>query len=407
LWVQITEEAAIKLETEEKKKLLMDIGYTYKAENGVDMREYHVDCHDSFRELISENNQQYGGNLSVRKDNEKRPCICVGEDKSAYSQFTFSSKTWKGPNGEEMLKPKGEGETLMVAAFCSRVLELGRQLSLEELYSINKFRNKNRNSYLASSEAQELNGTTTKRQLTDNSPFLKYFEVGADKDGFWNYLHMALMTEDLVDCLQVLYPAHDILLYFDQSSGHFRKRADGLNVVGMNSDWGGSQKLMRYTIIVDSCIGPFESILTAGDEQSLVFLNSKQGPHYQRKNGCNKYDTVIGKKRKKKNKTELLNELIQKVNFNPTRTYTKQQLEILAVELSINLEHEVDEIKEGWYGKPKGLFQVLWERGWIDPTKRYSDYSLDGKVHWKDERGEIMDQYLPYCLQHLLSECSC
>jgi hypothetical protein len=201
VWVQITEETAIKLETEGEKKLLKDIGYTYTAENGVNMREYHVDCHDSFPEFIRENNKQYRGNLSVRKRNENRPCICVGEDESSYSQFTFSSKTWKGPNGEETLKPKGEGETLMVAAFCSRVFGLGRQLSVEELYLINNFRDEKRNLYLASSEAQEFNGTRTKKQLTDNSPFLKYFDVGADKEEFWNYLHMAVMTEDLVDCL--------------------------------------------------------------------------------------------------------------------------------------------------------------------------------------------------------------
>jgi hypothetical protein len=101
-----------------------------------------------------------------------------------------------------------------------------------------------------------------------------------------------------------------------------------------------------------------------------------------------------------------LSELVQKKDFNPTRLYTKQQLETLAVELSINLEHEVDYVREGWLGKPKGIFQILWERGFIDPSKRFSDYTLDGKVHWKDERGEILPIYLPYCLRHLLSECS-
>jgi hypothetical protein len=86
--------------------------------------------------------------------------------------------------------------------------------------------------------------------------------------------------------------------------------------------------------------------------------------------------------------------------------YTKPQLELLALQFSINLEHEVDDNNEGWLGKPKGLFQILWERGFIDLAKRFSYYSLDGKVRWKDERGEILPMYLPYCLRHLLSECS-
>jgi hypothetical protein len=95
------------------------------------MREYHVDCHESLKTHIHTNNFEFGGNLSVRKNENSNPFICLGEDESAYSQFAFSSKTWKGPNGEETLRPKGEGETLMVAAFCSRNFGLGRKLSEE------------------------------------------------------------------------------------------------------------------------------------------------------------------------------------------------------------------------------------------------------------------------------------
>jgi hypothetical protein len=404
VWVQLSEDAAIEKENLEKNALLQGIAHCYNI-GGVDMREYHVDCHDSFKELVNINNQQYGGNLSVRMNEFSNPCICVGEDESAYSQFAFSSKTWKGPNGEETLKPKGEGETLMVAAFCSRAFGLGRKLTEEELFAINKYRDETRSTYVASSEAMELNGTTRKEQLKDNSPFLRYFEVGAEKEGFWNYLHMALMTEDLIDCLQVLYPNHSILFYFDQSSGHCRKRTDGLNVICMNSDWGGMQKKMRDTTITDGCLGTFNAKLTIGDVQSLIFLEDDTGPHYVRRN-CNKRDSVIGRKRRKKNKSELLQELIMTRTFNHTKIYTKQQLESLASDFGIDLHHEVDEVREGWVGKPKGLFQILWERGWIDPNKRYSDYSLDGKSHWKDERNEVLEQYLPFCLRHLLSECT-
>jgi hypothetical protein len=184
--------------------------------------------------------------------------------------------------------------------------------------------------------------------------------VGAEKEGFWNYMHMALMTEDLVDCLQVIYPNHDFLLFFNQSSSHCQKRVDGLNVVGMNADWGGARKIMRDTEIIEGCLGPYPSTLTIDDVQRLVFVDSDDGPHYRKKGGCTKEDVVVGKKRKKKNKTDVLGELVQKKEFNPTKLYTKQQLETLAVEFSINLEHEVDDVKEGWLGKPKGLYQILW-----------------------------------------------
>jgi hypothetical protein len=36
-------------------------------------------------------------------------------------------------------------------------------------------------------------------------------------------------------------------------------------------------------------------------------------------------------------------------------------------------------IKEGWVGKPKGMLQVLWERGFIDPAIGWHNYMLNGK----------------------------
>jgi hypothetical protein len=139
VWVQVTDEIAITLENKEGEFLLKDIGYDYVV-NGVNMREYHIDCHKSLQQCVHESNKEFGGNLSVRKPDNSNPCICIGEDESAYSQFAFSSKTWKGPNGEETLQPKGEGETLMVAAFCSRTFGLGRVISEENLLKINQYR---------------------------------------------------------------------------------------------------------------------------------------------------------------------------------------------------------------------------------------------------------------------------
>jgi hypothetical protein len=46
-------------------------------------------------------------------------------------------------------------------------------------------------------------------------------------------------------------------------------------------------------------------------------------------------------------------------------------------------------VKEGRLGKPKGMLQIIWERGWIDSTKvvsgRSMRYSKDGK---KEDFGE-------------------
>ena len=50
---------------------------------------------------------------------------------------------------------------------------------------------------------------------------------------------MALQCEDALDCLAVKYPHFDFLILMDQSSGHGRKREDGLNVLEMGVYLGG------------------------------------------------------------------------------------------------------------------------------------------------------------------------
>jgi hypothetical protein len=54
----------------------------------------------------------------------------------------------------------------------------------------------------------------------------------------------------------------------------------------------------------------------------------------------------------------------------------------LACENHISLYNKEDDIEKGWIGQPKGMLQILWEYGFIDPSvedpKRY--YSKDGKT---------------------------
>lgn len=122
-----------------------------------------------------------------------------------------------------------------------------------------------------------INGHENKHLLKDNSPFVRFFEVGAEKEGFWKHNYMALQTEYIVDCLQVLYPNTDILFLLDQSSGHARKRLDSLNIVGLNGRWGGKQKKMRDTKIMEGCLGPHNKLLTIGDIQSMVVWSRTMG----------------------------------------------------------------------------------------------------------------------------------
>ena len=51
----------------------------------------------------------------------------------------------------------------------------------------------------------------------------------------------------------------------------------------------------------------------------------------------------------------------------------------------------------GWFGKSKGVFQILWERGWIKPGVEYQkDYTMPGR---KDEHDLIRKEY---SLNHLI-----
>jgi len=56
----------------------------------------------------------------------------------------------------------------------------------------------------------------------------------------------------------------------------------------------------------------------------------------------------------------------------------------LAASHGIATELKGDEIIQGWLGKPKGLLYILWECGWIDPTKKLQKYVKEKKPSWLD-----------------------
>jgi hypothetical protein len=49
---------------------------------------------------------------------------------------------------------------------------------------------------------------------------VQYLNIGANNEGYWNCIHMSVQLEDVVDCLSVLYPEHDVVFLFDHSQGH-------------------------------------------------------------------------------------------------------------------------------------------------------------------------------------------
>ena len=63
----------------------------------------------------------------------------------------------------------------------------------------------------------------------------------------------------------------------------------------------------------------------------------------------------------------------------PKAKGTLKQLQTICERNNLPIEKIEQKIVEGWSGKPKGMLQVLWERGFIDPDKKESDYTVCGK----------------------------
>ena len=82
-----------------------------------------------------------------------------------------------------------------------------------------------------------------------------------------------------------------------------------------------------------------------------------------------KHDEVRGKKIKNRLKKDLCEEL-DWIGIS-TRGKTLKEVQEIATAKNLPITTEEDDIIEGWLGKPKGIKQVLWERGLLDPEVQY------------------------------------
>jgi len=288
----------------------------------------------------------------------------------------------------------------MVSAFQSRELGFGLELTETELGCINYYRETHRPFYVESESAVKVNGGAKKNKL-EESPFVKFFEYGygAGKEGYWTYDHMAVQFEDCVDCIQALYPNFDSVWMFDHSCGHDRGREDGLIVSNMSVNWGGKQAKVRSSEIKQEqgFLGPHSPKLQVGSIQHMVFQDFDEGPYYLPPNlqQIRKHDEVRGKKVKNRLKKDL-SEDIEKLGFS-SRGKTLKEMQEIASSRNIPLTIEEDDVVEGWLGKPKGLRQILWERGLLDPSVQYvakikkDDPNEGGKVEYSSVLNNCTD----------------
>ncbi len=136
--------------------------------------------------------------------------------------------------------------------------------------------------YIYKHAALEILKSTQKPLLLTDSPLVKYLYIGANNKGYWNSFHMSMQFEDVVDCLQVLYPEFDFVFLFNHSQGHGRKRDGALSAMHISRTYGGAQPIMRDSIIIqtEGFLGPYLPKLKCGDTQSMVFKPEDIGPWY-------------------------------------------------------------------------------------------------------------------------------
>jgi hypothetical protein len=126
--------------------------------------------------------------------------------------------------------------------------------------------------------------------------------------------------------------------------------------------------------------------------QSLVFSQADEGPYWltveERERLKFDFQTTEARKTRKLNKDELVLKLKA---ANISSHGNMDALTSIATNHGIPLVVEEPLLKHGWLNKPKGLLQLLWERGFIDPSKPRQNYVVDDKPGCKGLRTMVAD----------------
>jgi hypothetical protein len=276
----------------------------------------------------------------------------------------------------------------MISAFQSREFGFGfQEVTDEELARINSYRRETKPKYEDEEAAMEVLKTANKAPLTKELNFVYEFDYGKNKEGYWNYNYMVIQLEDCVDVVKALYgDQFEYVFLFDHSCGHDKKRANGLDASSMNSGFGGKQPCLHDSTLTEGCLGPFEHDwkLKVGDVQCFIWKPNDIGPFYMTpQERALKRDDVAreGVHTKEHFSVKKLKELVEQSGFGiplDRSLRLKRDWQEYCEEKGIATFRLVPKVDEGWVGKPKGLLQVLWERGWIDPDN-VKAYTMKGQ----------------------------
>ena len=94
------------------------------------------------------------------------------------------------------------------------------------------------------------------------SPGLRVIDHSVAGEGYWNYIKMAIQTEDVITSIEFLRPQLQQMHEFDWSSGHKKSLEGGLAISSMNYGYGGKGNLkMRSSIMTIGDVGTRDAFM--------------------------------------------------------------------------------------------------------------------------------------------------
>ncbi|KAI2496097.1 hypothetical protein MHU86_18423 [Fragilaria crotonensis] len=132
----------------------------------------------------------------------------------------------------------------------------------------------------------------------------------------------------------------------------------------------------------------------------MVFRSTDNGPYWmtpEEQEQTRKDHFVTTVTTKEHTKPQLIELLRQRGIENAKGS--KKHIRNMAERAGISLTYQKQDVLQGWEGKAKGMEQILWERGWIDPSQDRRTYTVNGK---KDSMGAFRkDTSLRYLMSNL------
>ena len=197
--------------------------------------------------------------------------------------------------------------------------------------------------------------------------------------GYWTYEDMIIQVEDCIDCLKTIYGnTYQYLFLFDHSNGHNRIAPDALSPTTTRKTYRGKQPAMRDSTILnekESFLGLYShpNKLKVGDVQKMTFSISDNGPFYlnQTQHHNKQFDTIKGNR---------IADTKAKEEGNK-ESKGKQEKAQRIMQKNISITYQILDIESSWVNKPKGALQILYERGWIDPDIKPTEYTWKQKLN--------------------------